>query len=46
LSQIPSSDWCPEPCNIDVNGLKPTPLMTSPPKKNEIQNFTIFSNAN
>jgi len=31
--KIPSIGWDPGPGNLSQNGLKPTPLMTSPTKK-------------
>ena len=39
--KIPSSDWHLRPGNLSQNGLKPTPLMTSPTKK--MQNLPFFS---
>jgi len=42
LSQmIPSSDWHPAPGNLGQNGLKPTPLMTSPTKNPKSKTFKL-----
>jgi len=46
LSQkIYSSGWCSGPGNLGQNGLKPTPLMTSPTKKRNPK-LSNFFNAN
>jgi len=43
-SKIPSCAWCPQTGNLSQNGLKPTPLTTSPTKSPNCK-LSIFFNA-